>query len=94
MTSNDDIPHAIGKLEGQLSGLQENVALLRKDFSDEKANAHESRAVIHRRLDEQAEKINSVQTKIEIHGQIEAQLRDNITGLRETVETNISPTID
>ncbi|AUW41321.1 hypothetical protein CUJ84_Chr000921 [Rhizobium leguminosarum] len=54
MTSNDDILRALGRVEGRLTGIEDNVALLRKEVSDEKANAHDSRAVIHKRLDEQA----------------------------------------
>ncbi len=47
MASNDDIMLALGKL-------QEGVDRLRVDFQDEKGMTHESRSVIHQRLDTQA----------------------------------------
>jgi chromosome segregation ATPase len=88
MTSNDDIMHAIGKLEGSLTGLNESVAQLRKDVSDEKNHAHESRSVIHRRLDEQAKQIAHLDTTVAISGGVDATLRDEIKALKETVEKN------
>jgi hypothetical protein len=50
MASNDDIMHAIARLEAGLDAVGES-GHLRNDFIDEKDHAHESRAVIHRRLD-------------------------------------------
>ncbi|MGO7998102.1 DUF1515 domain-containing protein, partial [Rhizobium ruizarguesonis] len=54
MTSNDDILRALGRVEGRLTGIEDNVTLLRKEGSEEKVRAHDSRAVINKRLDEQA----------------------------------------
>lgn len=88
MASNEDIMHAIGKLEGSLSGINESVAQLRKDFGDEKANAHESRAVIHKRLDDQAKQIYHFDTTVAISAGVDAQIREEIKTLKETVQNN------
>ncbi|QKK16159.1 DUF1515 domain-containing protein [Rhizobium indicum] len=88
MTSNDDILRALGRVEGRLTGIEENVALLRNEVSDEKANAHDSRAVIHKRLDEQARQIAQLDTKVAISGGADVQIREEIRTLKETVEKN------
>ncbi|MDK4726460.1 DUF1515 domain-containing protein [Rhizobium phaseoli] len=88
MTSNDDILRALGRVEGRLTGIEENVALLRQEMSDEKANAHDSRAVIHKRLDEQARQIARLDTRVAISGGADAQIRAEIGTLKETVEKN------
>ncbi|NKL37505.1 DUF1515 domain-containing protein [Rhizobium leguminosarum bv. viciae] len=88
MTSNDDILRALGRVEGRLTGIEESVSLLREDVSDEKDNAHESRSVIHRRLDEQAKQIAHLDTTVAISGGVDATLRDEIKALKETVEKN------
>ncbi|WP_017960017.1 membrane protein [Rhizobium leguminosarum] len=97
MTSNDDILRALGRVEGRLSGIEESVSLLREDVSDEKDNAHESRSVIHRRLDEQAKQIAHLDTTVAISGGVDATLRDEIKALKETVEKNhdsVQPALD
>ncbi|MDF0698605.1 DUF1515 domain-containing protein [Rhizobium sp. MC63] len=88
MTSNDDILRALGRVEGRLTGIEENVALLRQEMSDEKANAHDGRAVIHKRLDEQTRQIAHLNTKVAISGGADAQIRAEIGMLKETVEKN------
>lgn len=97
MASNDDIMHAIGKLEGSLTGINESVAQLRKDVGDEKANAHESRSVIHRRLDEQARQIHLLDMTVTVSSNVDGQIREEIKGLKETVENNheaVAPALD
>lgn len=97
MASNEDIMHAIGKLEGSLTGINESVAQLRRDVGDEKANAHESRSVIHRRLDEQAKQISHLDTTVAITGGVDAQIREEIKSLKETVNKNhdaVTPALD
>jgi hypothetical protein len=67
------------------------------DFQDEKGMAHESRAVIHQRLDNQALQIAHMETTIAVSGQIDAQERGEIQSLKETVEKNqgiVTPAID
>lgn len=96
-TSNDDILRALGRVEGRLSGIEESVSLLREDVSDEKDNAHESRTVIHRRLDEQMRQINLLDKIVEISSGVDVTLREEIKALRETVIINhaaVQPTIE
>jgi predicted transcriptional regulator len=83
-TSNDllhEIMRTLGRVENGLDRI-------RDDFQEEKESAHESRAVIHRRLDEQATQISKTETTIAIRGQVEAQVRDEIRSLKATVEKN------
>lgn len=96
-TSNDDILRALGRVEGRLTGIEENVSLLREEVSDEKQNAHESRSVIHRRLDEQAKQISHLDTTVAITGGVDAQIREEIKSLKETVNKNhdaVTPALD
>ena len=92
MTSNDDILRALGRVEGRLTGIEESVSLLREDVSDEKDNAHESRSVIHRRLDEQMRQINLLEKVVEISSGVDATLRDEIKNHRDTVDKNHAAT--
>jgi hypothetical protein len=88
MASNDDIIRALGKLEGAIAGMGESIKQLREDFSDEKERAHESRATIHQRLDEQQRQISRLDTTVAISGEIDGQLRDQIAELGEKIEKN------
>ncbi|TBZ98896.1 DUF1515 domain-containing protein [Rhizobium leguminosarum] len=88
MTSNDDILRALGRVEGRLTGIEENVALLRNEVGEEKANAHDSRAVIHKRLDDQARQIAHLDTRVAISGGADTLIREEIKTLKETVEKN------
>ncbi|MBB4250840.1 DUF1515 domain-containing protein [Rhizobium sp. BK008] len=88
MTSNDDILRALGRVEGRLSGIEENVALLRDELSDEKQNAHESRSVIHKRLDEQAKQIHLLDMTVTVSSGVDGQIREEIKVLTKTVEAN------
>lgn len=71
-----------------LGRLQEAVEQLRDDFRDEKSDAKESRAIIHRRLDEQADKIAALNSTVEIAGQVDAQIRDEVKAVAEKVDAN------
>lgn len=96
-TSNDDILRALGRVEGRLTGIEENVSLLREEVSDEKQNAHESRSVIHRRLDEQGTQINLLDKAVVINTGVDAQVRDELKSIKETVQKNhetIQPTLE
>jgi hypothetical protein len=88
MAATDDILRALGRVEGRLTGIEESVSLLREDLSDEKDNAHESRSVIHRRLDEQMRQINLLDKVVEISSGVDATLREEIKLLKETVDRN------
>ncbi|MGO4135116.1 DUF1515 domain-containing protein [Rhizobium brockwellii] len=97
MTSNDDILRALGRVEGRLTGIEESVSLLRGDVSDEKDNAHESRSVIHRRLDEQAKQIHLLDMTITVSSGVDSQIREEIKNLKETVDKNhdaVAPTLE
>lgn len=88
---------ALGRVEEAIAGIRESISHLREDFGDEKDHAHESRAVIHRRLDEQTSQIGKLETTVAISGQVDAQLRDQISDLRETVNSNqeaVAPAIE
>ncbi|QIG72946.1 DUF1515 domain-containing protein [Rhizobium phage RHph_N3_2] len=84
-TSNEDIMHALGRVE-------EGVKRIREDFQEEKENAHDSRAVIHRRLDEQMRQINLLDKVVEISSAVDATLREEIKALKETVDKNHAAT--
>ncbi len=97
MATEADILHALGRVEEAIAGIRESISRLREDFGDEKDHAHESRAVIHRRLDEQTSQIGKLETTVAISGQVDAQLRDQIADLRDQVEGNqaaVSPAIE
>lgn len=89
MASLEDIALLLGRtLEG--------VEKLREDFNEEKNVAKENRAILHRRLDEQAADIGKLRTDVAIMGQVDAQVRDEVKSLAETVEANqtvVSPAI-
>ncbi|MGR9274734.1 DUF1515 domain-containing protein [Rhizobium leguminosarum] len=97
MTSNDDILRALGRVEGRLTGIEESVSLIREDLGDEKDNARESRAVIHRRLDEQRQQIHLLDKVVEISSGVDATLREEIKSIKETVQKNheaVAPTLE
>ncbi|MBB2709639.1 UNVERIFIED_ORG: gas vesicle protein [Rhizobium etli] len=80
-----------------MTGIEENVSLLREEVSDEKQNAHESRSVIHRRLDEQGTQINLLDKAVVINAGVDAQVRDELKSIKETVQKNhetIQPTLE
>jgi ferritin-like protein len=90
MTSNDDILLMLGRVE-------EGVKRIREDFQEEKQSAHESRAVIHRRLDEQRQQIHLLDKVVEISSGVDATLREEIKSIKETVEKNheaVAPTLE
>lgn len=90
MASNDDIMRVLGRLE-------EKVEQLRDDVSEEKKDAHESRTSIHRRLDAQVSQFAILDKTVSIEAQINAQTRDKIDDLSETVKANheaVLPTIE
>ncbi|RXT29380.1 hypothetical protein B5P46_11920 [Rhizobium leguminosarum] len=94
MASNDDIMHAIGRLEAQQDGLSKTIDRLFDDFADERRQAHESRARIHERLDEQAHRIGESEKTIVVAGATVAQQRDIIALLKATVDADVTPTIN
>ena len=90
MVSNDDIMRVLGRLE-------EKVEQLGKDVAEEKKDAHDSRASLHRRLDEQGTLVSLLDKTVGIDAQINAQTRDKIEHLSQTVKDNheaVAPTIE
>lgn len=86
---SDDIMRALGRLE-------EGVQRLREDFEDEKDAAHESRAVIHRRLDEHVHAISELRGDVSIGIKVDAQVRNDLQELKATVDANqtaVAPSI-
>jgi hypothetical protein len=80
-----------------LGRVQEGVDRLRDDFQDEKRSAHESRAVIHRRLDDQTEDIAGLRSDVGIGAQVNAQTREEVKALKEIVNDNqskVQPSIE
>ncbi|MBB4590152.1 archaellum component FlaC [Rhizobium leguminosarum] len=97
MASNDDIMRALGRVEGRLTGIEDSVSNLRDEVSDEKDNAHKSRSVIHRRLDEQAKQIHLLDMTVTVSSNVDGQIREEIKNLAETVEKNheaVVPTLE
>jgi hypothetical protein len=47
-----------------MDAVGESLGLLRKEVGDEKDHANESRAIIHRRLDEQAKQIGHLESTL------------------------------
>ncbi|MDX8492926.1 DUF1515 family protein [Mesorhizobium sp. VK22B] len=82
MASLEDIFLALGELKG-------GVEQLRRDFQEEKRSAQESRAGVHRRLDEQAEEIAKVRTDVAVDGEITAQVRNEVKSLKEAVNPSL-----
>lgn len=90
MATLEDVLLALGRV-------QEGVEQLREDFREEKDNAKDSRQVIHRRLDEQADHISRLDTTVQVAGQVDAQMRDEVKALAKKVDDNqtaVQPSID
>ncbi|MBY2942851.1 hypothetical protein HF264_24630 [Rhizobium leguminosarum] len=57
----------------------------------------ESRAVIHRRLDEQAKQIHLLDMTVTVSSNVDGQIREEIKTLKDTVEKNheaVAPTLE
>lgn len=90
MASNEDIMRVLGRIEAKVEKLE-------KDFAEEKHTAHESRTIIHQRLDQQVSQIAVLDKTVAIHAEIDAQMRDKVNALTETVKVNhkaVEPTIE
>ena len=69
--------------------LLEMVRQLREDYARDQEASRESRAALHRRVDEVIERLAQIETTVAIAGQLDA--------LKSTVEVNatsIAPTVD
>lgn len=83
-----DIVRSLARLEERVEGVRDDLKAQRDDFREEKENAHESRAVIHRRLDDHAKQMAKTDETIAIAGHVDAQIRDEVRALKETVKQN------
>lgn len=72
----------------KIGRLLQAVEQIQEDFKEERRAARESRANIHRRLDEQAYDITKLRTDLMAAGQIQAQVRNELQEVRKTVDEN------
>lgn len=81
MATLEDVLLALGRVQAGVDRLTNEVA-------EDRRNASESRAVIHRRLDEQAAEIGKLNTTVALAGQVDAQMRDEVKALATQVDKN------
>lgn len=72
----------------KIGRLLEAVEQMRQDFKEERKVARESRAAVHSRLDAQALEIADLRTDVTVSAQIDAQIRNELQELRNTVNKN------
>lgn len=77
--------------EGDQNLLLTMMEQLRQDFADERDSARESRARTHERMDDLVDRLGKIDTSMAIAGQIDAQVRSELDGLKATVES-LKPT--
>ena len=83
MADMHDVMKALGHLQACVDGL-------RRDFTDEAHGAAESRAVVHRRLDDQAEAIGVLRKDFEVSAVVNSQLRTDLKTHIAAVEPSIA----
>ncbi|MFW8584262.1 hypothetical protein ACOJBM_02865 [Rhizobium beringeri] len=87
MTLNNDTCAALGASKASGTEVEEeSVSVLPEDVSREKDNAHESRAVIPKRLDEQSRQIHHSQMTVTVSSNIDGHIDEEIKTLKETLE--------
>lgn len=85
MASLTDVMHALGKV-------QATVEAVAADLSEEKQSAKESRATIHRRLDDQSAVISGLLTSIALSQQTDAKAAADLVSLTSLVAENNAAT--
>lgn len=81
----------------KIGRLLEAVERLTDEVREERVEARENRATIHRRLDDQGSEIARLRQDVAIMGMVDAQVRDELSELSETVKTEnakIAPDIE
>lgn len=81
----------------KIGRLLEAVERLTDEVREERVVARENRAIIHKRLDGQGDEISRLRQDVAIMGKVDAQVRDELADLRETVNKNhnsIQPDIE
>lgn len=87
----------LGRLLEGMEQLRGDVREVKDDIKEERQVSRENRSVIHRRLDEQADEIGRLRADMMIAGSVEAQVRNELQALRDTVNANhnsIQPDIE
>lgn len=88
MADLNEIMRALGRIEANSSNLHKQLADLRDEVRSDSEAARQSRAVIHSRLDAQGVQIAHLETTVAVSGKVDAQLCDEIIGLKDTVQRN------
>jgi predicted nucleic acid-binding Zn-ribbon protein len=81
----------------KLGELSSSVNHLLRDFGDEKTAARDSRAAVHRRLDEYARDLSDLRTElstsIAIAGEVSAQAREEAKEVKAKIDNDLGPAI-
>lgn len=81
----------------QTSVLLQMVRQLREDYARDQEAARESRAALHRRVDEVMDRLAQMETTAAIAGHIDAQVRQELDDLKSTVAASadaLAPTVE
>ena len=90
----ENTAYLLGQLIEGVAGLRRDITDMRDDFDTEKGHAHESRKDVHRKIDDLAGRVGSVEGSVQIAGQVTAQARDKIEWFEAKLTTDVIPTID
>lgn len=91
---NDEILFLLGELREGQKRQEASIESINDRLEEEGKRAHENRARIHERLDEHSKQISHLETTVVVAGQTVAQQRDVVSGLKKTIDEDISPTIE
>ena len=69
----------------KIDHMQSSIDQLQSDFRDEKESAKDSRSAVHRRLDEQVEKIHDLSEAAAVDAVSRAELTKRLDGMEPTV---------
>lgn len=70
-----------------------HIEAMREDFAEERRMAHESRAVVHKRLDDQAKEIADLKTQITVSAHVLDAVKSDVEKAAAHVATDIAPTV-
>jgi hypothetical protein len=66
---------------------------MREDFARSEESARLSRAAMHDRMEESIDRLGKLETSIAISGQVDAQVRNELDGLKGAIQA-IEPTVE
>ncbi len=69
------------------------IEQLRADMAEDREASRASRARTHERIDEVVHRLGRIDTTIALAGEVDAQVRTEITGLKTSID-GMSPTVD